>query len=63
VVQDRPVVPFSSWLNDTASTYARNKVLQVLTPATSRITFGLSTFLFGPTGRWVVRAEDSIMCA
>ncbi len=58
VAQDRRVVPFSSWLSDAVSTHAGEKMLQVLTPSTSRLTYGMRTFLAGPLGRWVVRGED-----
>ncbi|MEU3307412.1 DUF6177 family protein [Nocardiopsis sp. NPDC006832] len=58
VAQDRDVVPFSSWLSDAVATYGREKTLQVLTPATTRLTYGARTFLAGPLGRWVVQGED-----
>ncbi|RKS10330.1 hypothetical protein DFP74_6093 [Nocardiopsis sp. Huas11] len=58
IAQDRPVVPFSSWLSDAVATRARDKVLQVLTPHASRLTYGARTFVAGPLGRWVVRGED-----
>ncbi|WP_017599052.1 DUF6177 family protein [Nocardiopsis lucentensis] len=58
VVQDREVVPFSSWLSDAVATRGGEKALQVLTPPTSRLTYGARTLLTGPWGRWVVRGED-----
>ncbi|GAA1450816.1 DUF6177 family protein [Nocardiopsis tropica] len=58
VAQDREVVPFSSWLSDAVATHAGRKTLQVLTPPTARLTYGVRTFLAGPLGRWVVRGED-----
>ncbi len=58
VVQDRAVVPFDSWLSDAVATHTGERTLQVLTPATSRLTYGARTFLAGPLGRWVVRGED-----
>ena len=58
VAQDRRVVPFSSWLGDVIATHTGQKVLQVLTPSTARLTYGTRTFLAGPLGRWVVRGED-----
>ncbi|MDT0331739.1 DUF6177 family protein [Nocardiopsis lambiniae] len=58
VAQDRPVVPFSSWLSDAVATHSGRKMLQVLTPPTSRLTYGTRTFLAGPLGRWVVRGDS-----
>ena len=58
VAQDRDVVPFSSWLSDTVATHGREKTLQVLTPATTRLTYATRAFLAGPSGRWVVQGED-----
>lgn len=58
VVQDREVVSFSSWLSDTVATHGGEKMLQVLTPSTSRLTYGARTFLTSASGRWVVRNED-----
>lgn len=58
VAQDRRIVPFSSWLSDAVATHAGEKMLQVLTPSTSRLTYGMRSFLAGPLGRWVVRGED-----
>lgn len=55
IVQDRPVVPFSSWLADAVATQARRRTLHVLTPHTSRLTYGTRTFLASALGRWVVR--------
>ncbi|MFV2196654.1 DUF6177 family protein [Nocardiopsis sp. LOL_012] len=58
VAQDREVVGFSSWLNDAVGTYGAERAIQVLTPAASRLTYALRTFLAGPLGRWVVRDAD-----
>jgi hypothetical protein len=58
VAQDRAVVPFSSWLSDAVATHEGERTLQLLTPATSRLTYGTRTFAAGPLGRWVVRGED-----
>jgi hypothetical protein len=56
VVQERPVVPLTSWLVDAASVCARAKQgLQVLTSADARITLPLRTTLSGASARWVVR--------
>ncbi|WP_116247468.1 DUF6177 family protein [Nocardiopsis sp. FIRDI 009] len=57
VAQDRPVVPFSSWISDVVATRG-DKLLQVLTPSTARLTYGVRTYLTGPMGRWVVRDEE-----
>lgn len=58
VAQDRDVVPFSSWLSDAVATHGRERMLQVLTPATTRLTYAARTFLAGSSGRWVVQSED-----
>ncbi|WP_017601356.1 DUF6177 family protein [Nocardiopsis lucentensis] len=58
VAQDREVVGFSSWLNDAVGVHGAQRAIQVLTPATSRLTYALRAFLAGPLGRWVVRGED-----
>lgn len=58
VAQDREVVPFSSWLSDTVATHGGEKMLQVLTPSTARLTYASRTFLASSSGRWVVRDED-----
>ncbi len=58
VAQDRAVVGFSSWLNDAVGVHGARRAIQVLTPATSRLTYALRTFLAGPLGRWVVRDGD-----
>ncbi|WP_160049924.1 MULTISPECIES: DUF6177 family protein [unclassified Nocardiopsis] len=58
VAQDREVVPFSSWLGDVVATGGGRRRLQVLTPETSRLTYGLWTFVTGPLGLWVVRGAD-----
>src|SRR5699024_1822578 len=59
VAQDRRVVPFSSWIGDAIATHTGQKMLQVLTPSTARLTYGMRTFLAGPLGRWVVRGKDA----
>jgi hypothetical protein len=59
VMQDRPVVPLSSWLADVIRICADNdKGLQLITPATSRLTTALSAALDGPDTRWVVHTPD-----
>jgi hypothetical protein len=59
VEQARAVVGLSSWLADAALTaVATNRLLQVLTPAESRISYPLE-LLFGEGGsQWVVRDGD-----
>jgi hypothetical protein len=55
VEQERPVVALSAWLADAAAVAGRTgRVLQVLTPGTSRITYPLE-LLLAQAGRWVVR--------
>lgn len=56
VEQDRRVVPLSIWLADAAATaYRGDRVLQVLTPAYSRITYPLELMLRDTGAEWVVR--------
>ncbi|SKA10433.1 hypothetical protein SAMN02745673_02475 [Marinactinospora thermotolerans DSM 45154] len=59
VVQDRPVVPLSSWLADALAACGRNgRRLQVLSPSGSRITLPLRTVLDEAKARWVVEGDD-----
>jgi hypothetical protein len=59
VMQDRPVVPLSSWLADVIRICAENgKGLQLITPGASRLTTALHTALDGPDTRWVVHTPD-----
>lgn len=55
VEQDRTVVPLSTWVADAAvEATATGRVLQVLTPAHSRITYPLELLLRDAGGQWVV---------
>lgn len=55
IVQDRPVVPMSSWVVDAFAECGKSgRGLQVVTPADSRITFPLRLLLNSPKARWVV---------
>ncbi len=59
LVQDRPVVPLSSWFVDALAEHGRRgRGLQVVTPSTSVITHALRWFLSRPRAMWVVRAPD-----
>ncbi|MFC7329860.1 DUF6177 family protein [Marinactinospora rubrisoli] len=59
VVQDRPLVPLTSWIADAAAASARSeRGLQVLTPAGSRVTLPLRTLLNNAKARWVVEEPD-----
>ncbi|CAM3752093.1 DUF6177 family protein [Nocardiopsis rhodophaea] len=59
VSQDRPLVPFSSWLSDAVATFAgEGRGLQVVTPVGARLTFPLRTLLSRPRARWVVEEPD-----
>lgn len=59
VEQARAVVGLSSWLADAARTASAGKrLLQVLTPADSRISYPLELMLGDGGGQWVVRAGD-----
>lgn len=58
VVEDRPIVPVSTWLTDALATHARQgRSLQLVTPATSRLTVPLASLLTAPLARWAV-ADD-----
>ncbi|MFE3182743.1 DUF6177 family protein [Streptomyces violascens] len=60
VVQDRPVTALTTWLsNALAETAARGRALQLVTPATSRLTLPARAALaFGPH-RWVVQHPET----
>jgi hypothetical protein len=60
VVQQRPIVPFTSWLADTLRRCVETKrVLQLVTPAHARITRPLRIVLQpAPSANWVVRTDD-----
>ncbi|MBV9013019.1 MAG: hypothetical protein JO272_13395 [Pseudonocardiales bacterium] len=56
VEQDRTVVPLSTWVTDAAvQAAATERVLQVLTPAHSRITYPLELLLRDAGAQWVLR--------
>ncbi|MFD6153990.1 DUF6177 family protein [Streptomyces sp. NPDC060243] len=58
VMQDRPVVPLSTWLADALRHAADgDRALQLVTPPASRLTLPLRTALRGLPHRWVVRDE------
>jgi Family of unknown function (DUF6177) len=60
VLQDRVVVGLDPWLLDAAVSCRRESVqLQLVTPASSRLTAPLAAFLSEHSGRWVVRSEES----
>jgi hypothetical protein len=60
IMQDRPVVGMSAWLVDAlAAAEAADLDLQLVTPATTRLTFAVRTLLFhGRNSRWVVNEPD-----
>ncbi|MUL43246.1 hypothetical protein FZ103_19090 [Streptomonospora sp. PA3] len=59
IVQDRPVVPLSSWLADALAACGRTeRSLQVLTSPDVRITLPLRTVLQHPNARWAVEEPD-----
>jgi hypothetical protein len=56
VEQDRGVVPLSTWVaNAAVEATETGRVLQVLTPAHSRITYPLELLLRDAAGQWVLR--------
>jgi len=58
VTQDRPVVPFSSWLADAAVHAGRDRVLQLRTPRSARLTLSAWTAVTNAHGMWVVQDGD-----
>lgn len=59
LVQDRPMVPLSSWLVDALAEFGRKGLgLQLVTASTSVITHALRWFLSRRGATWVVRAPD-----
>ncbi|MFG3363510.1 DUF6177 family protein [Streptomyces sp. NPDC048156] len=59
VIQDRPIVPLTSWLSDALRhTTAADRALQIVTPPTSRLTLPLRTALRGLPNRWVIQHPD-----
>lgn len=59
LVQDRPVVPLSSWIVDALAAHGREgRRLQLLTPSTSILTHAMRWLMAQPGAAWVVRAPD-----
>ncbi|MFJ5561053.1 DUF6177 family protein [Streptomyces sp. NPDC093250] len=59
VIQDRPLVPMSSWLSDALRTAADNdRAVQIVTPPGARLTLATRTALRGLPNRWVVRDPE-----
>jgi len=59
VLQERPVVPLSRWLADVVvAATSESRLVQVVTPTTSRLTTPLESALLAVGGRWVVRSSD-----
>ncbi|MGW5876816.1 DUF6177 family protein [Nocardiopsis terrae] len=58
VTQDRPVVPWSSWLADAMVRCGRERILQLRTPASSRLTLSAWTAVTASAGMWVVHDGD-----
>lgn len=60
LVQDRPVVPLSSWVVDAMAEFGRKGLgLQLVTASTSVITHALRWFLSRRGATWVVRTPDA----
>ena len=55
VTQDRAVVPWSSWLADAAINAGRDRMLQLRTPRSSRLTLSTWTAVTNAHGMWVVQ--------
>ncbi|MEU9468492.1 DUF6177 family protein [Streptomyces avermitilis] len=59
VIQDRPLVPLTSWLADALrAATAADRSLQIVTPPTSRLTLPTRTALRGLPNRWVVQDPE-----
>ncbi len=59
VLQDRPVVPLSAWLNKALADCAETgRTLQLVTPLESRLTLPLRTAASGDGAQWIVRNGD-----
>ncbi|MFD8308297.1 DUF6177 family protein [Streptomyces sp. NPDC059690] len=59
VIQDRPLVPLTSWLGDALrSSTAADRALQIVTPPTTRLTLPTRTALRGRPNRWVVQHPE-----
>ncbi|MFH8242930.1 DUF6177 family protein [Streptomyces sp. NPDC018321] len=59
VIQDRPLVPLTSWLSDALRTATESeRALQIVTPPTARLTLPTRTALHGLPNRWVVQDPE-----
>ncbi|MEU6260393.1 DUF6177 family protein [Streptomyces sp. NPDC047043] len=59
VIQDRPLVAMTSWLSDALQgAAAADRALQIVTPATARLTLPTRTALRGMPNRWVVQHPE-----
>ncbi|MFI0410745.1 DUF6177 family protein [Actinomadura sp. 3N508] len=59
VLQDRPLVPLSAWLNNAlGDCTASGRTLQLVTPLDSRLSLPLRTVAAGNEMQWVVRNGD-----
>lgn len=57
VLQDRPIVAFSSWLSNGLRECAESgRMLQIVTPAESRLSLPLRMVLAGQQAKWVVHS-------
>ncbi|WP_116248154.1 DUF6177 family protein [Nocardiopsis sp. FIRDI 009] len=58
-VQDRPVVPLTTWLVDAIAEHAHaGRGFQLVTPSSSRLTHALRSVMGNPMARWVAQASD-----
>ncbi|WP_269859405.1 DUF6177 family protein [Streptomyces sp. RPT161] len=56
VIQNRPVVPMTSWLSDTLrACITSGRALQIVTPPDARLSLPTRTALTGLPNRWVIR--------
>ncbi|MFE2186025.1 DUF6177 family protein [Streptomyces sp. NPDC059455] len=59
VLQDRPVVAMTAWLSDAIrAAAASDRAVQIVTPATARLSLPTRLSLTGLPSRWVVRDDE-----
>ncbi|NKI41546.1 DUF6177 family protein [Streptomyces physcomitrii] len=60
IIQDRPVIAMTAWLSDALrATALAGLALQIVTPASARLSLAVRTVLGGWPNRWVVQDEES----
>ncbi|MGW7008642.1 DUF6177 family protein [Streptomyces sp. NPDC054933] len=58
VIQERPVIAMTTWLSEVLrACVASNRALQIVSPASSRLSLPTRLALSGPPHRWVIRDD------